>query len=227
MKKICLILAVMLALLSTAALAGTFSKSTTAPSTNLIEYLAATTDKGLMIARDGFWNRGSGQTFKHSEDYNMSAITFVGKIHGDDEPGPYNLPSGAVVDMRVLKDATGADDVLDTEIANDTFDVGGQSIALGEYITFTFSSPIGPLDANTLHGVELWFTSEAVGHKFLLARNDVIDPDQYPNGGTIFMGGYGDPDDFPSMNQTDNNNDAWFYVQGTEVSAVDDWMMFD
>ena len=236
MKRNCtvfltMLIGIMALMLCGTALAGTFSKSTTAPSTNIIEKFDTEywDDRQLEVVRNGSMDTSTGQTFKHDTGFTMTAITFkMWWYQNQGTPMVISSSGTNLIDIRVGKDTTGNGE-CNLEIASDTFDLTGQTLNDHDYATFTFATPVGPLDADTTYGVDVWWTSEDASHTIYFRRSKhEEETDPYPDGIMLYNRFYEAGGTFPTF--AVGKNDLWdaqFWMQGTEVSAIGDWMMFD
>ena len=223
-----MVCAVMLVVLSTAAWAGTISAPSSPPTANVIEsYTFASDSSGqLSMSRAPSLNRVAGQSFKHDTPFTITAITF--DIYQINTENPIPLTGTHVVQMALMEDTDENGDP-DTQVGDiELFDAAGKEFKANEYVTFTLDSETAPLDANKMYSLQFWWTTDDAANRINARRShdDPVNP--YPNGALVTRTGIGD-EDFPLGEGWLNTEgrDMPFVLQGNEVSAVDDWIMFD
>lgn len=228
-KTIAFMMALILCVMVSVASGATATKSTTAPTANIIESLENTENTGGVAASTltNSSNRTVGQSFTHDQSYTLEAFTVKASLQ---TPSTSYADGTDVIDIRITED-TNSDGATDAELASETADVQGITINDLEYVTFTLSTPLS-LTADKNYGVELWWTTDEADHSLRIERNKNAEEggtDAYTGGQICSTNVY--PIVFPCYPAGTAaawvNQDLTFFVQGTEVLDVDDWIMFE
>jgi hypothetical protein len=157
-----------------------------------------------------------GQSFKNDAPFKLDAITFKIAVNQGE------ILDGAVMNVYVTADTNG-DNVPDTSVASQSFDVSGLDFSPSDYVTFDFNpateQAIGMLAANTAYAVELDFAASGLG--FYGDRQIFFDTsrggDAYSDGQLVFRDS---PTSVPTFSLAGPDLDFQFYVQGQVQLSV-------
>ena len=196
--------------------ANSVSKSTTPPSTNIIEsFVPGGNTSNVAIRRlnglTGATNtRADGQAFQVGTAFTIAAVTLQSNA-----VWTYDALTEHVIQMAVLED-TDADGILDAQFGStETFHMAGLSLAVNDFVTFTLGTPTAALQANRKCGVHFWWTTDDPQNEFSVVRSN-SGTDEYTKGGYFFDTNRNFPLPIGAEHAT---SDFRFYIQGVEVAG--------
>lgn len=153
--------------------AGTISVNSSAPTDAVVFHTTETADAVVFRANDGptgASNRVIAQSFTMTETASVTAIALRSDSSNSSADNSYPGGGTHVIQLAVLQD-TNNNSIGDDLLGISTFDVAGQTLPNGDYVTFTLDAPI-VLVSGEVYSFELGFTTADAENSFGFSRSN-------------------------------------------------------